>query len=209
MYAGFDRLLIIACMSIYMLVTPLPASAEKLHFHPACDGGECSVSLDSGSNLSKEFCSAASIVVWNKSAPGYYMVQCDCECTMQANQIWLVDRNKKKIFGFSSGRIVSLSFIRQANSETEVPDRFSPVKFCRAPRHSLLRKAIFVMLHKRPGESVQPYCYEVIYVHPKGSSVMISGDDGLIHRDNEDYWLSSISRRQRSALLSIVKNINE
>jgi hypothetical protein len=209
MSAGFKKLIFIVGMFIFVLLIPLSVAAKKIYFNPTCDGGECSISLNAGSRLSREFCSTASIIIWNKWDRRYYMVQCDCECTMQANHIWLVDRNERRVFGFSSGRIFSSDFIRQSSVDTEIPDRFSSVKFCEAPRADALDGAIFVMLHKRPSENDQPDCYEVIYVYSEKSSVVISGDSGIIETNRVDYWLSRVSRQQRLALLHLGEFINE
>ena len=209
MFAGFKKLIFIAGIFICALLISSSVAAKNLYFNPTCDGGECSISLNAGSRLSREFCSAASIIIWNKWDRRYYMVQCDCECTMQANRIWLVDRVERKIFGFASGRIVSSDFVRRSNADTEIPDRFSSVKFCEAPRAEALNGVIFVMLHKRPSENGQPDCYEVIYVYSEKSSVVISGSNGIIKSNRVDYWLLRISRRQQRALLYLGKFINE
>ncbi|MFC0693204.1 hypothetical protein [Paraburkholderia humisilvae] len=69
-------------------------------------------------------------------------------------------------------------------------------------------EVFFVVLHKRPDEKTTPYCYEVVYVYGKGSEIALAGDDGAIARNDRNYWISNIPRRQQSLLISIGRVIN-
>jgi hypothetical protein len=107
------------------------------------------------------------------------------------------------------GRFVKLSFARNVTDKTEVPDRFSSVKLCKVPSSGAGESSLFALLHKRPDETISPYCYEMTFVARKNGRAVLRGDDGEIASNNQDYWIENIPDKQRSLLLSIVRKVKD
>ncbi|KAB0641028.1 hypothetical protein [Burkholderia stagnalis] len=172
-----------------------------------CDGYECSKSIETSSTDANPICEDSNLVVsWNRTRPSYYMVTCSCNCTMQLNSNWLVDKKNGNIYGFL-GRNINLSFLGQVDGATEVPDRFAPVKLCSAPKDYQDKSNLFALLHKRPDDTVSPYCYEVTFVRRINNKIVLHGEHGEIVPSNEGYWISTIEEWRKKKLHSIVRRI--
>jgi hypothetical protein len=169
-----------------------------------CNGNECSLVLDSHLPESGNLCKTSALSIHWKNGSDVYLVQCDCDCSMQQNTNWVVDKTAAKVYGFSYGRYVNKSFLEGATADTEMPDRFAIVKLCQAPLAEKLESSTFVLLNKLPSEKVPPYCYEVTYVTLSNGSLTLSNNKMVISRNNQDYWMSEVSSDDQSALLSIV-----
>lgn len=124
MFANSKKFIAIVAIPTLLYTGIASAATSARHFKRTCDGDDCSMPLDSKVKANRQLCSTSAVAFWNLRRPEYYIVQCDCNCTMQANTIWLIDKRGKKVYGFSAGRFVSKSFI-----ENQPPKRQSPTAF--------------------------------------------------------------------------------
>ncbi len=172
-----------------------------------CDGDECSLTLDDRSEVGHKLCQTSLPVVFWTAGSRYYLIQCGCNCTMQSNSNWVVDKEKRKLYGFSYGRLFNRSYIEQATTATEVPDRFADVKLCEAPHREKVKSSIFILLKKLPDEKIAPYCYEVTYITEEDGHLAISNNYTQISKSDDDYWISKIPAKQKDIIFAIVDSI--
>ncbi len=203
-------LLIVVVSLLFFTIAAFASQPVKKHQFgkPVCDGDECSIVLSNQFDASKNLCDASSAktVYWNRQRP-YYLIQCDCDCSMQKNVNWIIDKKRSRVYGFSYGRYVKKSYVETAAVETAVPERFASVRFSAATQPDKIRSSIFVLLNKLPSDMVSPYCYEVTYIKEGGGDLTVSGDSGVVPKNNHDYWIWNIAREKKSILLAIVNAI--
>jgi hypothetical protein len=198
---------IVLMITFLSMQLPSYANETRQQNRGTCDGNECSLTLSHHSSGINKLCETSVLTVfWTKQNP-YYLIECDCNCSMQRNNNWIVDVKNKKVYGLSYGRYVKQSYIESATTDTEVPDKFSSVKLCQAPRIGSVNGSIFVLLNKVPNESIYPYCYEITYIKKNGNIFEIQNDVRSIPNGDRNYWMLGISKNQKDALLSIAKSI--
>jgi hypothetical protein len=209
MFGRFKVLIIAiaATLSFLMMAHQSHARTRGSVGEGTCDGGECSFTPRRPSKGIKEICETSlPVVSWDKNT-SLYLVQCDCDCSLQQNTNWVIDKVHNKIYGLSYGRYLKKSFMETATSATEVPDRLTSVKLCESPKPKLMKSSAFVLLNKLPSDEPSPYCYEVTYIMFSGNDVTIFNNKGLISNNNDNYWTKNINAKTRSALLLLIDSI--
>lgn len=208
MSASFKTSLVISGLFFYQIMCPASTLANEARSQQACDGNDCTMTLNNIHDTAALCSTSEPVAFWNRTRPEKYLVQCSCDCSMQTNTNWLIDKTTGKIYGFSAGRFASKAFISNSSADTEISDRFANFKFCTPPRKDALNSAIFVLLHKRPDSEASSYCYEITYIEKNGDSAALIGDHGSISKNDPNYWLKNIPTHTKSILFRIGKYIN-
>jgi hypothetical protein len=209
MFARFKVLIIAiaATLSFLMMAHQPHARTRGSVGEGTCDGGECTFTPGRPSKAVKEICETSlPTVFWDRNTP-LYLVQCDCDCSLQQNTNWVIDKVHNKIYGLSYGRYLKKSFMEIATTATEVPDRLTSVKLCEAPKPKLIKSSAFVLLNKLPSDEPSPYCYEITYIIFSDNDLTLFNNEGIISNNNDNYWIKNINARTRSSLLSLIDSI--
>ncbi len=209
MFETFKVLTIAILATLSFIMTDHPSSARTRGSagEATCDGGECTFTPGKPSKAVKQICETSLPTVFWDTNISLYLVQCDCNCSLQQNTNWVIDKVHNKIYGLSFGRYLKKSFMETATIATEVPDRFTSVSLCEAPKPKLISSSAFVLLNKLPSEEPSPYCYEITYIMFNGNDLTLLNNKGIISNTDNNYWITNVHQKTRSALLSLIDSI--
>jgi hypothetical protein len=84
-----------------------------------------------------------------------YLVQCDCDCSLQQNTNWVIDKVHNKIYRLSYGRYLKKSFMETATIDTEVADRLTSVRLCEDPKPKLIKSSALCCSTNLPAMSLR------------------------------------------------------
>ncbi|WP_156923759.1 hypothetical protein [Burkholderia sp. WSM2232] len=126
---------------------------------------------------------------------------------MESNTNWLIDSRRTNVYAFTTGRFVSKSFIAKVAAGADIPDRFGGTKLCGGPKKEKLEQSTFVLLFKHPHNDSFPYCYEIGYITYENERFSVYRNSGKVLAGDRNYWLAPVSKRDKSYLLSIWRNV--
>lgn len=104
---------------------------------------------------------------------GKVILNCECNCTAQENQIWIGDINSKSVNYIKASKVVGSDQILGIN---KIPDTFGAVPFCQKVE---AQKKLLLALTKVPtNQNPNPYCYSVVEINSQNLTVCNPGNCG-------------------------------
>lgn len=202
MFARYRTIILFASHSL--LHSPLAVSGTQ-EITGTCDNtGECIATFDSHNTSANALCAEGSLIAAWHSKGTPILLQCQSNGTSEENKTYVLQ--KRIILGLNYGRYISLNYVKNHPTES-VQGRFSTTPLCAPAESDKLEKSDFILLKKQPAQDRNSYCYEVTYLIPGTSNLLLFSNNAQIDHENEEYFLPSISSKTQKNIVDIAHQI--